>query len=124
MLSTRRQQQKQVKVALAVLWELLAVRIFCSRRAEHSITRTGRPVWGMLTGRAKINYPQVPVESLFYRKQGKPRPSVFCTYTNSLHWQKQSFFSSFQILFICHFPPWLERFLLHTRQGHQSNRIY
>lgn len=124
MLSIWRLQQNQVTMTPAVLWEILVVTIFCSRKVGHSITLTGRSIWGLLTVCVKINYPQVPVEPLFCRKQGKPRPSVFCAHTNSLCLQKQSFFSSLQILFIGYFPSWLKRFLPHTKQRHQSNRMY
>ena len=51
--------------------------IFCSRKAEYSLTPAGRPGWGMLTASVEINSPRVPGEPLFCRKQGKPSPSVF-----------------------------------------------
>lgn len=38
----------------------------------------------MLSGCVKINYPEVPMELLFHRKQGKHRPLAFCTHTSSL----------------------------------------
>lgn len=68
-------------MVLAVLWEISATRIFCSRKVGCSTTLTGRPVWGVLAGCVKINYPEVPVEPLVLRKQGAQAISTPCTLT-------------------------------------------
>lgn len=76
-------------MALAVLWEILTMRTFCRKMVGSSVTLTGSPVWDVLTACVKSNYPKISVELLFFRRQGKPKPPVFCTCTNSLclEWQ-------------------------------------
>lgn len=58
---------------------------------------------GVLAGCVDINYPHIPVESLPQETGEAQAISILLTHTNSLCLQKQSFFSSFQMLFIYYF---------------------
>lgn len=58
----------------------LGLRIFCGRETGHSITWTAWPGWVCFLG-VWTSITHTSLWSLFHRKQGKPRPLVFCSHT-------------------------------------------
>lgn len=108
-----RKQCNLVEKALAVFWEMLAVRIFCSRKAGYSSTLTGGlawDVWRSITHKSLWNLSSTENRA---RPAHQHFPHTRTACACSGHRPPAPF--RFWVLLI--FPPWRRRFLFAWSRG-------